>query len=126
MRTVFQRAANLLVESGEDTMLMAIETAKRLDWSAWLRGVFGSLISGGAGAVSAGFGSIIFDPNKDFSTGPHGVQHLFDLMIFCFFFSGLISLAKYLQTNPLPDTLTINNPQGNVNVTVKNNVPESK
>ena len=44
--------------------------ASKLDWAGWLRGFFGALISGGAGAVGSGFGSIIVDP-KRLQRAPH-------------------------------------------------------
>ena len=99
-------------------MITAIQTASKLDWDGWLRGIFSALISGGAGAVAAGFGSVILDPNKDFSTGPHGIRHLFELMAFCFAFSGVISLANFLHTNPIPTVVVQSPGAGDVNVTV--------
>ena len=91
--------------------------ATKLDWSGWLRGIFSAVISGGAGAISAGFGVTVIDPNKDFS-GPNGYGRLFDLMLFCFLFSGVISLAKYLQANPIPPVIVQSSGSGDVNISV--------
>ena len=76
--------------------------ASKLDWAGWLRGFFGALISGGAGAVGSGFGSIIVDP-KDFNVLQGGLVHTLALMGVTFAFSAIISLAKFLQSHPVPD-----------------------
>ncbi len=72
----------------------ALAVASKLDWSGWVRGVVGALISGGAGAVAAGFGAQMADPAHDIS--------IFKVMGFTFIISGVVSLAKYLQTTPVP------------------------
>ena len=108
-------------------MMVAFKTAQRLDWGAWVMGIWGAAVSGGAGAVSAGFGTMVMDP-KDFNLGAGGSHHLFELMGICFGFSAFISLMKYLQTHPAPDPLTINT-TGTVNVnnkTIVNPPSESK
>lgn len=86
-------------------MITAMDTASKLDWSGWLKGIFGALISGGAGAVGGGFGAMVADPSQDFNIGKDGgVHHLLILMGVAFSISGIISLAKYLQIHPVPDT----------------------
>lgn len=89
-------------------MIVALTTAKKLNWTGWILGIWGAAISGGAGAVSAGFGTMIIDP-KDFNVAS-GFHHLFELMGVCFAFSAFISLMKFLQTHPVPDPITINTP----------------
>lgn len=84
-------------------------------WTDWFVGLWGATISGGAGAVSAAFGTMMMD-GKDFNLGGGGGHKLFDLMGICFGFSSFISLMKFLQTHPAPDQVTINT-TGNVKVT---------
>lgn len=66
-------------------------------------GIVGALISGGAGAVATGFGAIIIDPSHDFTPSMGGTTHLLELMGITALVSGIISLAKFLQTHPVPD-----------------------
>ena len=75
-----------------------LSTAGNLDFDTWIRGLLSAGISGGASAVSSGFGSVVLDP-KDFNpqTGK-----LYELMVVTFAFSAFISIAKFLQMNPLP------------------------
>lgn len=70
-------------------------TASKLDWGGWIRGAVGALISGGAGAVSAGFATVMTDPMHDAS--------LIKIMALTFAISGIVSLAKFLQITPVPD-----------------------
>jgi hypothetical protein len=76
----------------------ALVVATKLDWNGWIRGLFGALISGGAGAVGAGFGASILDPGHDLVGG-----RLLALIGSSFLFSGIVSLAKYLQMHPVPE-----------------------
>ena len=76
----------------------AITVASRLAWGEWIRGIFGALISGGASAIATGTGVSVFDPSHDIV----GIT-LVKVMAGSFLFSGLISLAKFLQTHPVPD-----------------------
>ena len=75
--------------------MQMLSTATNLNWSGWLRGLIGSAVSGGAGAVSSGFAATILDPSHDLN--------VFKLMGFTFLFSAVISLAKFLQTAPVPE-----------------------
>ncbi len=81
-----------------------IFAAGNLDWDGWLLGIMGAIISGGAGSISSGFGSILIDP-KDFNVLQGGVKHVLALMGIVFVFSAIISLAKFLQTQPVPNKL---------------------
>lgn len=83
-------------------MIAAIANAQRLDWNGWFKGCMGAIISGGAGAVGAGFGASLLDPGHDFV----GLR-LLELMASAFAFSGIISLAKFLQTHPTPDAVPV-------------------
>lgn len=102
-------------------MITAVSTAKKLDWSGWVTGIFGSIISGGAGAVGAAFGTILVDP-KDFNVMGGGLHKLLISMGITFMFSAIISLAKWLQTHPVPDAVTI---QSEGQVTVNVNPPKA-
>lgn len=85
-------------------MVAMLVTAHRLDWRGWILGVCSALVSGGAGAVGGGFGAMVADPSHDFTVGtPGGVRHLLTLMLIAFIFSGIISLAKFLQIHPVPE-----------------------
>ncbi len=83
-----------------------VMTAQRLDTRGWLLGIAGAAISGGAGAISAGFGTLVVDRSD-----PDGYAlkagHLFEFMAICFLFSGLVSLAKFLQIHPVPDQVQV-------------------
>lgn len=74
--------------------MQMITTAGRLDWSGWLRGVFGALISGGAGSIATGVGVTLSDPGHD--------VNLIKVMGITFLVSGIVSLAKFLQITPVP------------------------
>lgn len=74
------------------------ETAQRLDWDGWIRGIFGALISGGAGAIAAGTAVSYADPTHDLS--------VFKVMYITFLVSGAVSLAKFLQITPVPNKVT--------------------
>lgn len=78
--------------------MQMITVASKLDWGGWLRGLVGAFISGGAGAIGATTGVAAFDPSHDIA----GVR-MFEVMCTAFFFSGLISLGKFLQTHSVPD-----------------------
>ncbi len=74
--------------------MQALTVAGKLDWTGWLRGIVGAFISGGAGAIGAGVAAMHLDTMHDLN-----VIHL---MAWTFVVSGLISLAKFLQTSPTP------------------------
>ncbi|MGH9727502.1 MAG: hypothetical protein ACRD4V_02785 [Candidatus Acidiferrales bacterium] len=85
-------------------MKTMIATAQRLDWRDWILGIWGALVSGGAGAIGGGFGAMVADPSHDFTVGtPGGVRHLILVMAITFLFSGITSLAKFLQIHPTPE-----------------------
>jgi zinc transporter ZupT len=76
-------------------MMTAVTNLTRLDWSTWTRGLIGAVVSGGAGSVASGFGATILDKSHDLN--------IFKLMAITFAFSAVISLAKFLQTTPVPE-----------------------
>jgi hypothetical protein len=82
-------------------MLTMVATGKRLDWDSWLLGIWGAVISGGAGAVASGFGTMVVDPDH-FNVLQGGFKHMLVVMGVVFAFSALISLAKFLQLTPVP------------------------
>jgi len=72
----------------------------KLNWSAWLYGLIGGFVGGGAGAIGAAFGGLMTDPDHfNPSNGPH---HILVLMGWTFLFSGAITAAAYLSKSPLP------------------------
>ena len=66
-------------------MVNAVSAAQNLDWRGWLVGAFGALISGAAVTLS-GWG---------FGVAPKAIAGMAGI-------SAVVSLAKYLQTQPLP------------------------
>lgn len=88
-------------------MISAVTTARGLDGQGWLLGIMGAFVSGGAGAVSSGFSTILVDP-EHFNIHA-GLGHLLEVMLATFVFSGIVSLAKYLQQHPVPESAS---PQG--------------
>lgn len=78
--------------------MTAVDSAMRMDWNSWLRGVIGALVSGGAAAIGGSVAIPAFDPSHDIV----GI-HLFALLGSLFLFSGMVSMFKFLQTHPLPD-----------------------
>jgi len=88
--------------------MQMLTTASNLDWESWVRGVLGAIISGGAAAVGGGFAAVVTSPSGDFTPGQGGTMHLLTLMGVAFLFSGIISLAKFLQLHPVPDVLQRN------------------
>lgn len=89
-------------------MLVALTTAKKLDWSGWILGIWTSTMSGGAGAVAGIIGPMVTD-GKDFNLSS-GFHHTLESMVIAFSITGLFSLAKFLQMHPAPDAVTINSP----------------
>jgi len=77
---------------------MSLLGISRLKWDAWLRGLISAVISGGTSAIT---GSLVVggtDPEHyNFTTGKFWV-----LTGSLFGASALVSLAKFLQTQPLP------------------------
>lgn len=84
-------------------MVQALSTAKALDWRGWLLGIMGAVVSGGAGAVGSGAGEVLLDPGHAAAAG--GMKHVLALMGMTFLVSAAISLAKYLQTKPVPNAV---------------------
>jgi hypothetical protein len=82
-------------------MMTMMATGKRLDWDGWLLGIMGAVISGGSAAVGSGFGTMIVDPDH-FNILQGGLRHMLTVMGVVFAFSAIVSLAKFLQTNPVP------------------------
>lgn len=75
--------------------MQMMTTASKLDWSGWVRGIMGAFISGGAGSIAAGVAGTYLDKQHDLN--------ILALMGWTFLFSGIISLAKFLQTSPVPE-----------------------
>jgi len=67
----------------------------------WTAGIVGSIISGGAGALSGGMGSMIVDP-KDFNIH-EGLHKVLQLAAITALMPAVVSLAKYLNLHPIPD-----------------------
>ena len=76
-----------------------VAAASNLDYNGWLRGLFGAGISSAGGAISAGFGPAIVDPN-DFNMA-HPAMMIKTALIGGAV-AAIISMSKFLQAQPLP------------------------
>lgn len=81
--------------------MQLLNTATKLDWASWLRGLIGAFVSGGAGAIGGATGATMLDPMTFNLNAGFGVT--MKLMGVAFLVSGIVSLAKFLQTSPVPD-----------------------
>lgn len=80
--------------------MKVLVTASSLDWSGWLAGVVGAFISGGASAIAAGTAVTLADPSHDIMGIP-----LLKVIAITFVVSGVVSLMKFLQIHPVPNTI---------------------
>lgn len=78
-----------------------IATAQRLEWRAWVFGLWGAAITGGAGSASSALSTMIVDPG-DFNLHS-GLSKLGEVMLVSFALPAFVSLMKFLSTHPLPD-----------------------
>lgn len=88
-------------------MIVAFRSLREFGWTQWFMGLLGAAISGGAGALGTGGGGLILggqDPDHYLLQG----NHLLKLMLMTFIVSAVVSLMKYLQSNPVPEPLTVN------------------
>lgn len=76
-----------------------ITNASNLDFNSWLRGLFSAGISGGASAIVGGFTVSGMDP-KDFN---FSVAKFYILIGALFTTNAIVSMAKFLSTQPLPN-----------------------
>lgn len=83
--------------------MQLVTTAGKLDWSGWILGLIGAVVSGGAGAVGASLGTIVVDP-MNFNLHGHGLIDVLEVAGVSFTISAITSLAKFLQTHPTPDS----------------------
>jgi hypothetical protein len=83
-------------------MINAVTTATTLDWKGWALGIMGALISGGAGAIASGTAITIVDAQDPDHFVMQG-NHMIEAMAITFVISAVVSLAKYLQSHPVPD-----------------------
>ena len=84
--------------------MQAITVATRLDWSGWLLGIMGAVVSGFGGVIGSGLGVSVIDP-KDFNFA-NGLGHLVEVTVISGLISAAVSLGKFLQTHPTPGTVT--------------------
>ena len=77
-----------------------ILSASNLDISGWIRGILSAGISSFSGAIASGFGPMMVDP-QDFN-----IQHpakAIETAAIGALIAGAVSIAKFLQTQPLPE-----------------------
>lgn len=88
--------------------MQIIAATGQLDWRGWIRGVVGAFVSGGAASIAAGFAALKLDHGHDLN--------ILELMGWTFLISGVVSLAKFLQTQPVPNVLQENLEAAAVNI----------
>jgi len=70
-----------------------------LDFSEWFRGLLAAFISGGSSAVTSGFVVSSMDPaDYNLRNG-----RIYSLMGAVFVVNGLVGMAMFLRTKPVPD-----------------------
>jgi hypothetical protein len=84
--------------------MQMLSVAGNLDWGGWLTGIIGAIISGGAGAVASGISTNLVDPDHFNVHG--GLHNLLAVIGTTFAVAAIISLAKFLQTHPVPTAKT--------------------
>jgi len=80
--------------------------AAQLDVWGWLRGLLSAGISSTAGAVSSAFGPALADP-RDFNLDHPAM--MFKSALVGAGFCGIVSMAKFLSTSPLPAVKEVTN-----------------
>jgi|ERR1019366_4491371 hypothetical protein len=76
-----------------------LDVAGNLDIGGWLRGLIGAGVSGGASAITGGIVVSGMDPSQyNFQAGKFWI-----LTGTLFAVNAIVSIAKFLQTHPLPD-----------------------
>lgn len=75
----------------------------KLDWGNWLYGLIGGAVGGGAGSIVASFTASALAPDRLAIGG----GKFFELMGIVFLAHGAISMAMYLNQNPLPKRITV-------------------
>lgn len=74
--------------------MQILRVASNLDGSGWLRGVVGAFISGGAASIASGSAASYLDKGHDIN--------ILELMGLTFLIAGVVSMMKFLETEPLP------------------------
>ncbi len=75
----------------------------KLDWGNWLYGLVAGFVGGGAGAVVSGVTASMLVPDRL----AIGSSKFFVLIGIVFLAHGCISTMMYLQQNPLPKKITV-------------------
>lgn len=70
------------------------------DWAKWLKGLIGAGISGTAAAISSGISTTFVAPDK-FNL-QDGMSNLIKVIATTAIISFIVSISKYLTTNPMP------------------------
>jgi hypothetical protein len=73
-----------------------------LDWSDWIRGLWGAAVGGGAGAIGASSSMAIIDPAY---VASHGAGFIIKLMGGAFAVNAFIGAALFLAKKPIPDPI---------------------
>lgn len=73
-----------------------------LDFADWFKGLISAFVSGGAGAVGTAIVAPALTPTLAVGTGK-----FFVLVGSVFLMSGVIGMANFLRTKPIPDMKTV-------------------
>lgn len=80
-----------------------VNVAGQLDFTAWVRGLLSAGISGGSAAITGGIVVSGMDPDRyNFQAGKFWI-----LTGTLFTVNAVVSIAKFLQTHPIPDIKTV-------------------
>jgi hypothetical protein len=80
-----------------------LATASNLDYDGWIRGILSAGISGGASAITGGIVVSGLDPaHYNIQVGKFWI-----LTGTLFVVNAVVSIAKYLQNNPIPALKTV-------------------
>ena len=78
------------------------DRSDKLTVRLWLHGLAAAFIGGGSGAVSAGLGALLADPDH-FNPANGGLTRILTVMSSTFLVSGILSVTAYLKQSPVPD-----------------------
>src|SRR4051812_24582568 len=76
---------------------------KRLNWGAWLYGLWVAVVGGAAGAVTSAIGVSLLDPAKYNLGSPSAIHDVVRLVLVVFTINAVIVFFAYLAKHPAPE-----------------------
>jgi hypothetical protein len=80
----------------------ALQTVRHLDWFTWKLGIMAAFVDGIATAVVGSLGVIYLDPEHFSPATAGGFRHIISMLGICVCLQVLVSLGKFLKSNPIP------------------------